>query len=314
MPAAAPTTTPPVPSPPSFRGRISCDPNSGYHATPRRYRLHLSLSCPHCLRIAITHSLLALDETLPVVLLPAVPDLSDGGHSALHPLYEASSHRYPGPAVAPVLSDSWTGRIVSTHTPDILSDLAGRFGGVCSDRPVLHPRGAEAEFDAVDHLCTSLIGEAAQRAGQADIDATARYTALVSLLRALGSLEWRLARQDFVVGDEMTAADVQLWVTLVQLDTVHRLHLDASAVQRIADHPHVWSYARRLAAHPAFGAHLDLAGIARRHHARCRGLEAAGAAVQILDWASHITDGAATPSRNSAQPHQALRLGSSNCA
>ncbi|NUR68368.1 MAG: hypothetical protein HOQ47_21655, partial [Streptomyces sp.] len=39
--------------------------------------------------------------------------------------------------------------------------------------------------------------------------------------------------------------------------------------------------------HPAFGAHLDLDGIARRHHARCRGLEAAGSAVQILDWAAH---------------------------
>ncbi|MRT44827.1 glutathione S-transferase family protein, partial [Xylella fastidiosa subsp. multiplex] len=28
-------------------------------------------------------------------------------------------------------------------------------------------------------------------------------------------------------------------------------------------------------------------GIAHRHHARCRGLEAAGSAVQILDWARH---------------------------
>jgi putative glutathione S-transferase len=78
-----------------------------------------------------------------------------------------------------------------------------------------------------------------------------------------------------------------LWVTLVQLDTVHRHHLDASAVQRIAAHPALWAYARRLAAHPAFGAHLDLDGIARRHHAHCRGLEAAGSAVQILDWAAH---------------------------
>jgi putative glutathione S-transferase len=78
----------------------------------------------------------------------------------------------------------------------------------------------------------------------------------------------------------------------VTLDTVHRLHLDAAAVHRTADHPHLWSYAR-LAAHPAFGRHLDLDGIARRHHARCQGLEAAGAAVQILDWTVHITDNVA---------------------
>jgi putative glutathione S-transferase len=288
MPATPLTTVPP-----SFRGRIGCDTNSGYYAVPRRYRLHLSLSCPHCLRIAITHSLLGLDDTLPLVLLPAVPDSPDGGHSLLRPLYEASSHRHPGPAVAPVLSDTWTGRIVTTHPSHILRDLARCFGDDGPERLDLYPHGAQEEIEAVERLCEHGINEAAQHAGQADADATARHTALSSLLRVLGSLEWRLAQQDFVLGDEITAADVRLWVALVQLDTVHRLHLDAAAVHRIADHPHLWTYARRLAAHPAFGRHLDLDGITHRHHARCQGLEAAGAAVQILDWAVHIADGSA---------------------
>ncbi|MFC9242491.1 glutathione S-transferase C-terminal domain-containing protein [Streptomyces sp. NPDC057136] len=319
MPAAPTTTVPSLPSPPSFRGRIGCDASSGYYAASRRYRLHLSLSCPDCLRIAITHSLLGLEQTLPVVLLPAVPDRPDGGHSALRPLYEASSHRHPGPAVAPVLSDTWTGRIVSTHTPDILSDLARRFGGDDPDRPALCQNGTEAEIEAIEHLCEYRISETAQRAGQADTHAGARDTALTSLLRVLGSLEWRLAHQDFILGDEMAGADVQLWVTLVQLDTVHRLHLDAAAVHRIAEHPHLWTYARRLAAHPAFGRHLDLDGIARRHHAHCRGLEAAGAAVQILDWAVHIADGAAAqpcqePLDGFMEPQHALHLRPSSSA
>ncbi|MGW1892540.1 glutathione S-transferase C-terminal domain-containing protein [Streptomyces sp. NPDC002004] len=313
MPAAPLSTVPSHPSPPSFRGRIGRDASSGYYATSHRYRLHLSLSCPHCLRIAITHSLLGLEQSVPVVLLPTVPDSPDGGYSALRPLYEASSHRHPGPTAAPVLSDTWTGRIVSTHTPDILRDLTRHFGEEGSDRPVLHPPGAEQEIEAVEHLCEHRINEAAQRAGQADADATARRTALSSLLRDLGSLEWRLATQEFILGDEMTAADVQLWVTLVQLDTVHRQHLDAAAVHHIADHPHLWAYARRLAAHHSFGVHLDLDAIARRHHAHCQGLEAAGAAVQILDWAGHVPDGAtAQPSRQCPdgfmEPQYALHL------
>ncbi|GAA4325243.1 glutathione S-transferase family protein [Streptomyces venetus] len=306
MPAAPLSTVPSLPSSPSpsFRGRIGCDANSGYYAAPRRYRLHLSLSSPHSLRIAITHSLLGLEETLPIELLPAVPDMPDGGHSALLPLYEASSHRHSGPAVAPVLSDTWTGRIVNSHSAHIRHDLARHFGGDGPDRPVLHPHGAEEEIEAVEHLCQYRIDEAAQQAGQADVDEAARRTALSSLLRVLGTLEARLAHQDFVLGDRMTAADVRLWVALVQLDTVHRLHLDAAAVHRVADHPHLWTYARRLAAHPAFGCHLDLDGIARRHHARCQGLEAAGAAVQILDWAAHITDTPHAP----AERHSALHL------
>ncbi|HET6855832.1 MAG TPA: glutathione S-transferase family protein, partial [Streptomyces sp.] len=51
---------PSLPPLPSFRGRIGLDARSGHYAVPRRYRLHLSPSCPDCLQIAITHSLLGL--------------------------------------------------------------------------------------------------------------------------------------------------------------------------------------------------------------------------------------------------------------
>ncbi|WP_320773994.1 glutathione S-transferase C-terminal domain-containing protein [Streptomyces sp. CRN 30] len=285
MPAMPP---PAVPSPPGatppFRGRIGRDARSGHYAVPRRYRLHLSPACPHCLGIAITHSLLGLHDVLPVTMLPAVPDESGGGHSALRPLYEASSHRHPGPATAPVLSDDWTGRIVSTHTPDILRDLARHFGADGRGGPALYPHGAEAETDAVRHLCEQGINEAAQAAGDAGTDEAERAASLASLLRVLDSLEWRLSSGPYLLGDGLTAADVHLWVTLVQLDTVHRRHLDAAAVHRIAGHPRLWAYARRLAAHPAFGGSLDLDAIARRHDAHCRGPEAAGAALHILDW------------------------------
>ncbi|MGP8303961.1 glutathione S-transferase C-terminal domain-containing protein [Streptomyces inhibens] len=274
-------TTTPQTGVPSLRGRIGCDVRSGHYAVPHRYRLHLSLSCPDCLSIAITHSLLDLGDILPVTLLPAVPDGPGAGYAALRPLYEASSHQHPGPAEAPVLSDGWTGRIVSTHTPDILRDLAGQFGGDGLD---LYPRHARNEIEAVARLCERNINEAAQHAGRLGIDSTDHETALGTLLGALDSLEQRLADRDHLLGGELTAADVQLWVTLVQLDTVHRWHLDAAAVHRVADHPRLWSYARRLAAHPAFGSHLDLDGIALRHHARCQGQEAAGAAVQIVEW------------------------------
>ncbi|MGW0705596.1 glutathione S-transferase C-terminal domain-containing protein [Streptomyces sp. NPDC002643] len=294
-----------IPSPPrtapDFRGRIGGDARSGHYAVPRRYRLHLSLACTGALRIAVVHALLGLDDICPVTLLPAVPDGPDGEHSALRPLYEASAHRYPGAAVAPVLSDDWSGRIVSTHAPDIMRDLAHRFGA--EGMPELYPADAESEIEAVAHLCDQGIDAPAQRAGRADADDTERRDALASLLRTLRSLDARLAHQEYLLGDSLTAADVELWVGLVRLDTVHRWHLDASAVHRVADHPHLWSYARRLTAHPAFGPRLDLDGIARRHHADCRGLEAAGAAVQILDWAAHVpTPTVSTDGRPSRLP------------
>ncbi|GHI03296.1 glutathione S-transferase [Streptomyces cellostaticus] len=279
---------------PAFRGRIGRDARSGHYAVPHRYRLHLSTACPDGLRLAIGHRLLGLDGSCPVTFLPAVPDCPGGGHAALRPLYEASAHHYTGPALAPVLSDDWSGRIVSTHAPDILRDL-DRFSR--DGRPSLYPCGTQSEIEAVERLCAEGIQEAAQRAGRADADPAERAAALDLLLDTLGRIERYLAGEEYLVDDRLTAADIELWVTLVQLDTVHRCHLDASAVHRIAGHPALWAHARRLAAHPAFGSHLDLDGIARRHHGHCQGLEAAGAAVQILDWKRHTTDSPGTSRR-----------------
>ncbi len=150
------------------------------------------------------------------------------------PLYEASAHLYPGPALAPVLHDNWTGTVVSTHAPDIVRDLARRFGG---HGDCLLPRESDEAFAAVERLCEQGVNATAQRAGLHGGDRAERDTALATLLRALDLLELRLASQEYVLGDDLTLADVRLWVTLVQLDTVHRHHLDASAVHRITEHP-----------------------------------------------------------------------------
>lgn len=133
-----------------------------------------------------------------------------------------------------MLSDDWTGRIVSTHAPDIVQDLTRRFG---VSGPRLYPDGADAGIEEVGRLCEQGINASAQRAGQYGSGAAARDAALDALLRGLGVLERRLTSTDYLLGEHLTAADVQLWVTLVQLDTVHRWHLDAAAVYRITDHP-----------------------------------------------------------------------------
>ncbi|MFD5326247.1 glutathione S-transferase C-terminal domain-containing protein [Streptomyces sp. NPDC127092] len=280
--SAAPSSVVPATDDRVFRGRIGRDVRSGHYPVPHRYRLHLAPADPDCLGVAVTHSLLGLDDTLPLRLLPALPDTADGGYDVLGPLYEASAHLYRGPAAAPVLSDGWTGRIVSTHVPDIVRDLALRFRG---DGPELLPEDRQDEIRAVGDLCARSVNAAAQRAGELGLDDTAAHRdPLTALFAALDSLERRLARRPYVLGDVLTAADVTVWVTLVQLDTVHRWHLDAAAMERVADHPALWAYAARLAALPAFARHLDIDALLARHRAHCRGREAAGAAMRIVDW------------------------------
>ena len=215
-----------------------------------------------------------------------MPDAPDGSYTALRPLYEASAHLYTGAAAAPVLGDVWTGRIVSTHVPDILRDLALRFRG---DGPDLLPEEHREEIDTLAALCADGVHRAAQRAGELGLDPAAdarreAAEALGTLFAALGGLDARLAGRPYVLGDAPTLADVHVWGALVQLDTVHRWHLDAAALERVASHRALWAYAQRLAAQPAFARHLDVEAVLRRHRAHCRGREAAGAAIRIVDW------------------------------
>ncbi|MFI9155035.1 glutathione S-transferase family protein [Streptomyces sp. NPDC053367] len=217
--SVAPLATRPLPP---LRGRIGLDARSGHYAVPRRYRLYLSTACPDGLRLAVTHALLGLDAVLPVTWLPAEPDLPDGGHSRLLPLYEASAHHHPGPAAAPVLADDWSGRVVSTHAQDIMRDLARCFG---AGRPSLYPCGAEQEIAAVRQLCARV-----RQDGSA---------------AALDELEERLRHNTSgcLVGRHITAADIELWVTLAPGDVPGR--------------PALAAYLRRLSAHAAFGPWAD---------------------------------------------------------
>ncbi|MCQ8188586.1 glutathione S-transferase C-terminal domain-containing protein [Streptomyces rugosispiralis] len=245
-----PRIAPPVP-PHRFRSRIGVDLAGGFYPVPHRYRLYLSASCPLSLRVSITLDLLGLRDTVATTLV-GLPDDTPEAYGALRGAYEATWHHYDGPVDAPALCDGWTGRVVSNHTPDILRDLAGHLsdhGG--PGRLRLRPAALAPDIDALRDLLDTDVTRAAREAGTAS-EAECRDAALERLLTALGRLDRGLAAAPYALGEELTAADVDLWVALVQLDGEHRLLLDADAADRVSRHGRLRAYVRRLHAHPAF--------------------------------------------------------------
>ncbi|WP_436786905.1 glutathione S-transferase C-terminal domain-containing protein [Yinghuangia sp. YIM S10712] len=279
---------------PVFRGRIGRMPGSGFTADPRRYHVYVCLACPRSLRAAITRDLRRLGD---VVTVSAVDPVRDGrgwafrsgdghgpdavgGFALLREAYEATEYHYEGPVSVPVLWDRWSGRIVSNQSSDILADLATAFPG---SGPDLYPAALSTELAYYAALFDDDIWEAAQQAGRAR--AGARYDEAVrTVLRALTMLERRLAPGGFLLGPELTAADVHLWTTLLHVDAVHRLHLHADDVRRIAEHPALWDYFARLHEIPAFRDNLRLDHINRHHRSSCRGPAASGSGVPVVDW------------------------------
>lgn len=206
VPTVMPRTAP-VPAP---RGRIG----SGFLPVPHRYHLYLAEACPRSRRVRTAVALLGLADSVGTTVLAA-----PASNAALRRAYEAAGHHYDGTLAVPALCDTWSGRVVSNHTPDILDDLAVRLAG----RPDLAPPAPSAFSSAV----RALLDPDAPHAGRS---------------AALDLLEHRLAVRPYALGDRPTVADADLWVAL----------LDPAVLP--AAGPHLRAYVRRLRAHPAFGA------------------------------------------------------------
>lgn len=216
------STTPASRTSAPFRDRIGGDLAGGLRPAPHRYHLYLALGCPHSQRVLITLALLGLDDAIGCTFLPPATD-SPEDLACLRAAYEKARQPYDGPLTVPALCDRWSSRVVSNHTPDILDDLALHFADPDDDRlPRLRPAELADRIDALREL----------------LDAGAADEAVLDLLDA------HLAASPYVLGDHLTAADVDVWAALE--------HLEPDALRSAAARVHLWSYVRRLVEQPAF--------------------------------------------------------------
>ena len=92
---------------------------------------------------------------------------------------------------------------------------------------------------------------------------------------AYSELDTRLADSRFLLGDNVTLADVRLWVTLVRHDAAAA----RTGTRRLSDFPNLWRYARDMYSLDAFRVTTDFASF--------------GASDAVVDdWKSPITSSA----------------------
>ena len=247
-----------------FQGRLTADGSSGYPVEPGRYHLYVSLACPWAHRTVIVRKLLGLEGAISLSVVDPIRDgrgwafrAGDGhgldqvnGFSFLRDAYEATEPGYDGHISVPVLWDKRSGRIVSNNFPDITIDLETQFGRWADPAADLYPQRLRAEIDEVNALVYERVNNGVYRCGFARSQ-QAYHEAVTVLFEALDLLEARLAGRRYLVGEDLTEADVRLWVTLVRFDSVYYSHFKAS-IRRLTDYPKLWGYARDLYSRAAF--------------------------------------------------------------
>jgi putative glutathione S-transferase len=262
----------------AFTDRITRDGSSGYPADHGRYHLYVSLACPWAHRAMIVRRLLGLEE---VVTLSVVDPIRDergwafregAGHTVdpvnhfqfLSEAYLASDPSFEGRYTVPVLWDRVRGRIVSNDFHHLTIDLETQFAGFANPGIDLYPPPLRNEIDAINAIIYEEVNNGVYKAGFA-VAQEAYEEAVDALFARLDWLEQRLTAGRYLVGNQLTEADVRLFTTLVRFDAVYHGHFKCN-LRRLVDYPQLWGYARDLYQRPGFGDTTNFDHIKRHYY------------------------------------------------
>lgn len=263
----------------SIRDRITADGSSGFPAEADRYHLYVSLACPWAHRSIIVRRLLGLEDVISMSVVDPIRDergwaFRDGpgyshdpvnGFAFLSEAYLATDPNYTGRYTVPCLWDRARGRLVTNNYPDITIDFETQFTAFHRPgAPDLYPPALRDEIDAVNALVYHDVNNGVYKAGFAT--AQESYEAAFDALFArLDWLDERLATQRYLVGGQLTEADIRLFTTLARFDAVYHGHFKCN-LRRLIEYPNLWAYARDLYQRPGFGDTVDFDHIKRHYY------------------------------------------------
>ncbi len=233
----------------SFRGWVRRG-DATHPAVPGRYRLYVSYACPWAHRTLIYRALKKLEGEIAVSVVG--PDmLSNGweltpaeanGTRYLYEIYKRTKPDYTGRVTVPILWDEEAKVIVNNESSDIIRMLDEELGA--GRGPDLRPVALREEIDAINPRIYRDVNNGVYRAGFATTQ-QAYDEAVTELFDALDWLEGRLEGRRFLVGDQLTEADVRLFTTLVRFDPVYYAHFKCSR-RALREYPSLWAYTRRI--------------------------------------------------------------------
>ena len=261
-------------------GSVGPSGDAGFQAEAGRYHLYVSLACPWAHRALVMRSLKGLEEMISISMVDALmleqgwtlgidqDDMPSGtgdelyGFNYLHQIYTKADPHYSGRVTVPVLWDKQRQTIVNNESSEIIRMLSNAFDGVNATPGDYYPEALQAEIDAVNSWIYSDVNNGVYRAGFATTQ-PAYDEAVNDLFLALERLEDRLTTQRYLVGDQVTEADIRLFTTLVRFDPVYVSHFKCDR-KRIADYPALSGYLRELYQLPGVADSTDMDHI--KHH------------------------------------------------
>ncbi|MBF0775455.1 glutathione-dependent reductase [Streptococcus azizii] len=232
--------------------------DGGFKAESGRYHLYVSLACPWASRTLIMRHLKGLKDHISLSVVhplmlengwtfePAkgvVPD-TELGSDFLYQVYLAAKPDYSGRVTVPVLWDKKIKTIVSNESADIMRMFNSAFNTITGNTEDYYPEGLRTEIDAMNDFVYPTINNGVYKAGFATAQSVYERE-VTKLFTALDQLEELLSRQEYLVGGQLTEADIRLFTTLVRFDSVYYGHFKCNQ-RSLTSYPNLWAYTKRL--------------------------------------------------------------------
>ncbi len=239
-------------------GGAGPDGQKGFKAEVGRYHLYVSLACPWASRVMIVRALKGLDEMISVSVVN--PLMLENGWTFeegegvipdpvikadyLHEIYTLSQPDYSGRVTVPVLFDLKTKQIVNNESSDIIRMLNTAFDHLGAKPGHFAPEPLIEELDEINDYLYDKINNGVYKAGFATNQAVYRGEVEV-LFQTLDELEEALASSTYMMGNQLTEADIRLFTTLIRFDAVYYGHFKCN-IKRLLDYPNLLAHTKTI--------------------------------------------------------------------
>ena len=174
------------------------------------------------------------------------PDYPDEvlNHPVLHQVYLTADPRYTGLVTVPILFDCHTQQIVNNESAELirmLNAVAPRTKGTDVN---LYPETLRQDIDTWNKLIYSDLNNGVYRCGFATTQ-TAYDDAVHRLFGCLDTLETHLSTRTYLVGEQLTEADIRLFPTLIRFDPVYHGHFKCN-LKKLKEFGAIYDYMQRI--------------------------------------------------------------------
>ncbi|XAR70654.1 hypothetical protein NMG60_11027572 [Bertholletia excelsa] len=254
----------------TFRNFISKDPNSPFPAESGRYHLYISYACPWASRCLAYLKIKGLNKALSFSsvqskwgrtkeneehmgwIFPtsdteepgAEPD-SLNGAKTIRELYEIASKGYSGKFTVPVLWDKKLNTIVSNESGEIIRMFNSEFNDIAENPALdLYPPHLQAKINEINEWVYDGINNGVYKCGFAKKQGP-YVEAVMKLYEALDKCEEILSKQRYLCGNEVSEADIRLFVTLIRFDEVYAVHFKCNK-KLLREYPNLFNYTKDI--------------------------------------------------------------------